>query len=82
MEMSLEALENVQVTQVSAVLLLQWLLARSPHLRALLLRRGVLAKTFDRMRKIEAKNSGDVWDTRERAIQYGALALVVGTLFS
>lgn len=83
-EITLEALEHIHVSRVPAVLMLQWFLARAPHLKALLLREGVLAKMFARMSRIEAQNgegeSGVM--NGKRSIQYSALALVIGALFS
>lgn len=78
LELTLEALDHVHSAYVAPVLMLQWLLARAPHLRALLLRGGVLRRAFRRLEKSEAKGFG----RRERAMQYGALSLVIGIMFS
>lgn len=75
--MTLEALDGAHAEHVPSILLLQWLLARAPHLRASLLQGGVLRRTFRRLRVMEAGGRG----TGERAVQYAALSLVVGSLF-
>lgn len=77
-EITLEALDSAHAEHVPAILLLQWLLARAPHLRATLLRGGILRRTFRRLRGMEATGRGG----GERAAQYAALSLVVGALFS
>eukprot|EP00904_Undaria_pinnatifida_P011104 jgi/Undpi1/7123/HiC_scaffold_22.g09597.m1 len=77
-EMTLSALDTVHIRYVPSVLMLQWLLARAPHLRALLLKGGVLRRAFRRLEKAEAKGYGP----GEKAMQYGALSLVIGISFS
>lgn len=76
--MTLSALDTVHIRYVPSVLMLQWLLARAPHLRALLLKGGVLRRAFRRLEKAEAKGYGP----GEKAMQYGALSLVIGISFS
>lgn len=76
--MTLEALDYVHIQYVPSILMLQWLIARAPHLRAQLIRGGVLKRAFRRLESVEAKKIA----SGERAIQYGALSLVVGILFS
>lgn len=80
--MTLAALDTVHIRYVPSVLMLQWLLARAPHLRALLLKGGVLRRTFRRLEKAEATNGKGFGSAAERAMQYGTLSLVIGILFS
>lgn len=77
-EISLHALDNVHAEHVPSILMLQWLLGRAPHLRSLLLKRGVLDQAFRRLDRAEAKGFGP----GERAMQYAALFLAMGLLFA
>lgn len=77
--MTLEALDTVHIRYVPSVLMLQWLLARAPHLRALLLKGGILRRVFRRLEKAEATKG---FGAGEKAMQYGALSLVIGISFS
>ncbi len=76
--MTLQAVDVVHVEQVPSILLLQWLLGRAPHLRSLLLRGGAIRRAFLRLERAEAKGFG----AGERAMQYAALFLFMGLLFS
>lgn len=75
--MSLEALDHANADDVPSILMLQWLLGRTPHLRSALLRGGVVGRAFRRLERAEAKGFG----SGERAMQYAALFLVMGLLF-
>lgn len=77
--MTLAALDTVHIRYVPSVLMLQWLLARAPHLRALLLKGGVLRRAFRRLEKAEKTGFGSA---AEKAMQYGTLSLVIGISFS
>lgn len=75
LHMSLEALDSVHITRVPSLLMLQWLFARAPHLRALLMRGGVLRRALRRLESAEA-------DLGNRSMQHAALSLFVGVMFS
>lgn len=79
--MTLAALDTVHIRYVPSVLMLQWLLARAPHLRALLLKGGVLRRAFRRLEKAEEATKG-FGSPGDKAMQYGALSLVIGISFS
>lgn len=76
-EMTLAALDDAKAEQLPAILLLQWLFSRAPHLRALLLKGGILRRSFRRLRGMKAKR----WEAGERAVQYAAISLIIGALF-
>lgn len=78
LEITLEALDFVHASYLPSIMMLQWLLARAPHLRAALLRGGILRRAFCRLERTEAKKG---LGKGEKAIQYGALSLVIGILF-
>jgi hypothetical protein len=70
----LQALRDLHADRVPAVLMLLWLLCYSaPANRALLLKEGGLGTALRRLRAASDSN---------RALQYSALALLVGTMWS
>ncbi|CAM9209177.1 unnamed protein product [Chrysoparadoxa australica] len=72
------ALEELHAEYVPSLLLLMWLFARSPSNKAVLLREGVLKKAFRRLKGVKARGSED---KASRAMQFGALTLLSGTLW-